>query len=137
MKIGFANGCFDRFHAGHRWFLTECLRQCDYLIVAVNSDASVKRLKGESRPFDTWAVRAGNVRTYAAAVIPFEGREEALILQIRPEVIFKGHDHSPTQTHYAARVPGWKTTRHGMWKATVVHVTELPGYSTSASADAV
>ena len=130
MKIGFANGCFDLFHDGHRHFLTHCRLCCDYLIVAVNTDAYCRRVKGENRPFDALYERMMHVRSFAEAVVPFEGREEKLIMEIRPDVVFKGGDHSPQQTHYAARTPGWK---YGAptWFAPIVHITRLPGFSTS------
>ena len=52
-KVVFTNGCFDILHAGHVTYLTEAKRQGDILIVGVNSDASVKRLKGETRPINS------------------------------------------------------------------------------------
>jgi D-beta-D-heptose 7-phosphate kinase/D-beta-D-heptose 1-phosphate adenosyltransferase len=131
MLIGFTNGCFDLFHEGHQHFLTQCRQHCQYLIVAVNTDEYCKRVKGEGRPYDRLAGRMSHVRTLAEAVIPFEGREEALIMEIRPDVVFKGYDHSPNQTHYAARVPGWKNYKHGVWTAKVIHIPRLGDYSTT------
>ena len=57
-KVVFTNGCFDILHVGHLTYLNEAKRQGDILIVGVNSDASVKRLKGESRPINTEIDRA-------------------------------------------------------------------------------
>ena len=57
-KVIFTNGCFDILHAGHVTYLTEAKRQGDILIVGVNSDASVKRLKGETRPINSEYDRA-------------------------------------------------------------------------------
>lgn len=137
MKIGFANGCFDLFHEGHRHFLTECRARCDYLIVAVNDDAYCRRVKGDNRPYEALPLRMAHVRTIAEAVVPFLGLEEALIMSMRPDVVFKGGDHSPRQTHYAARVPGWKNGPHGVWRAPVIHIPRLPGFSTSSIAKTV
>jgi D-beta-D-heptose 7-phosphate kinase / D-beta-D-heptose 1-phosphate adenosyltransferase len=131
VTIGFANGCFDLFHAGHEHYLTACRRHCTYLIVAVNSDDYCRRVKGADRPYEPLATRLLHVRAFADAVIPFEGREELLIMEIRPDVVFKGADHSPNQTHYAARVPGWKNGPHGVWKAPVIHIARLDGISTT------
>jgi len=135
MKVGFTNGCFDRLHEGHEYFLRECRQQCDYLIIAVNSDEYCRRVKGEDRPFNPIDERMAVVRywmgPFSHAVIPFEGREDPLIMEIRPDVIFKGYDHSPNQTHYAQRVPGWKNGPHGVWTAPVIHIPQLPGYSTT------
>ena len=57
-KVVFTNGCFDILHAGHVTYLTEAKRQGDILIVGVNSDTSVKRLKGETRPINSEYDRA-------------------------------------------------------------------------------
>jgi D-beta-D-heptose 7-phosphate kinase/D-beta-D-heptose 1-phosphate adenosyltransferase len=54
----FTNGCFDLFHPGHVALLRETARQCDRLVVGLNSDASVKRLKGETRPVQNEEARA-------------------------------------------------------------------------------
>lgn len=135
MRVGFANGCFDLFHAGHHHYLIECRRHCDYLIVAVNSDAYCRRIKGPDRPYDPLQRRMVHVRAFAEAAVPFEGREESLIMEIRPDVVFKGGDHAlPHQTSYAARAPGWKETGEPMWVAPVIHIPRLPGISTTSEA---
>lgn len=133
MRVGFANGCFDLFHAGHHHFLTECRRHCDYLVVAVNSDEYCRRVKGPTRPFDPLKTRIWNVRQLAEAAIPFEGREEQLILEIRPQIVFKGGDHSRAQVAYAARGVGWKEGVP-LWWAPVLHIPRLPGVSTTLCA---
>jgi D-beta-D-heptose 7-phosphate kinase/D-beta-D-heptose 1-phosphate adenosyltransferase len=135
MRVGFANGCFDLFHEGHRHFLTACRTQCDYLVVAVNSDAYCTRVKGQDRPHETLQLRMMRVRSFAEAVFPFEGREEPLIMQIRPDVIFKGGDHSPELKHYCARGIGWKEGAP-IWKAPVVHIGRVDGISTTLAAQA-
>lgn len=126
---------FDLLHDGHRYFLSQAHQHCEYLVVAVNSDASVKRLKGDSRPYDSLSVRMYALKAFADSVIPFEGREEPLIMEIRPDVVFKGYDHSPNQIHYAARVPNWKNGPSGIWKCPVVHIARLDGYSTTQIAE--
>jgi D-beta-D-heptose 7-phosphate kinase / D-beta-D-heptose 1-phosphate adenosyltransferase len=132
VRIGFTNGCFDLFHAGHKHLLMQASERCDYLIVAVNSDASVKRLKGFSRPYDCLHKRMTAVHKYADAVIPFEGREEKLIMEIRPQVLFKGYDHSAPE-FLAMRKPGWKDT--GEWdKVEVIQISHLAGFSTTNEA---
>lgn len=111
MMIGFANGCWDLFHDGHRYFLTECRKHCSYLIVAVNTDEWCKEHKGPERPFDPLATRMAYVRCLAEAVIPFTGREDRLIMEIQPDVVFKGWDHGQDLQVIAARRPGWKRGR--------------------------
>jgi D-beta-D-heptose 7-phosphate kinase/D-beta-D-heptose 1-phosphate adenosyltransferase len=134
MRIGLANGCMDRFHRGHMHYLIETQEHCDYLIVAVNSDASVKRLKGPTRPIDSLAKRMAHVAQFCGewphAVIPFEGRVDKLLMEIRPDVYFAGYDHSAAPMFI--RRPGWK--EHGEWdRVEVIQVSHLPGYSTTRS----
>jgi hypothetical protein len=74
----------------------------------------------------------GNVRPFAHAVLPFEGREDKLIMEIRPDVIFKGYDHgrAGSDERYCMRAPGWKDTQK--WDMIpAVHIAHLPGYSTT------
>lgn len=134
MIIGFANGCFDLFHEGHRHFLTQCRMHCSYLVVAINTDAYCRRVKGTDRPFDPLERRMLHVRSIAEAVIPFEGREEALIMEIRPDVLFAGGDHKPGLSEYAIRGIGWKEGAR-IWKAKVIHIDRLPGFSTTLAAE--
>ena len=96
MKIGLCTGCFDRFHAGHGYFLQEAALRCDHLIVAVNTDASVRKLKGDSRPFEKLWDRLERVSglSWVDAAIPFNGNDEMLALLIKPDVIFRGWDQS-------------------------------------------
>lgn len=132
MRVGFANGCFACLHEGHKHFLTECRRQCTYLIVAVNSDAYLCRKKGFI--LETLEIRMHNVSKYAHSVIPFAGREEQLIMEIRPDILFKGYDHSAPDL-LAMRQVGWK--EHGLWDTVkVIQISHLPGYSTSRILDA-
>lgn len=61
MRIGYTSGVFDLFHFGHENYLTECKRFCDYLIVAVDSDSRVKKIKGVQRPIESEVIRLDNV----------------------------------------------------------------------------
>lgn len=125
MRVGFTNGCFDLLHDGHRVFLTECRRHCDYLVVAVNSDDYCRRVKGLDRPYDPLHVRMLHVRSFAEAVIPFEGRERDLIFQIRPAVVFKGSDYAKNGQHvYIA----------GGWSCAVVYLDRTADQSTTLEA---
>lgn len=134
MKIGLANGCFDLLHEGHLYFLEQASMHCDYLIVAVNSDRSVTRLKGAGRPAQDLPTRMYEIgsqgQPWVDAVIPFDGSVDRLIMAMRPDVLIKGYDHGAEDV-YAARVTGWKDRDHGMDIITVVRIGHLPGYSTS------
>ncbi|WP_421791647.1 D-glycero-beta-D-manno-heptose 1-phosphate adenylyltransferase [Hyphobacterium sp.] len=97
LKIGLTNGCFDILHAGHVRYLQNARAGCDRLIVGLNSDASVKRLKGEGRPVNDSGVRAEVLSALGAVdqVVVFDQDTPAdLIEALRPEIYFKGADYS-------------------------------------------
>ena len=106
--------------------LAEALANCDHLTVALNSDASVTRLKGPMRPIQNWENRFWAIERWyeglswvkprwelltPIAVIPFEGDDQKLLLQIRPQILFKGYDHNPLPIFY--RRIGWKKLAPG------------------------
>jgi len=95
-KIVFTNGCFDILHAGHVELLEAARGLGDVLIVGVNSDASVKRLKGESRPINSQGARTGILAALQAvdAVCVFEDDTPiALLEDVRPDIHVKGGDY--------------------------------------------
>ncbi len=97
-KIIFTNGCFDLIHTGHLQLLHFAKKCGDYLIVAINSDNSVKRLKGESRPIHTDVERIDFLKylKIADALIVFdEDTPEKLLSILQPDVIIKGGDYQP------------------------------------------
>ena len=92
------NGCFDILHAGHVAYLEEAKQRGDRLLVAVNDDASVARLKGAGRPINPLADRMAVLAGLAAVdwVVPFgEDTPEALICEVLPDVLVKGGDYRP------------------------------------------
>jgi D-beta-D-heptose 7-phosphate kinase/D-beta-D-heptose 1-phosphate adenosyltransferase len=96
-RIGFTNGCFDILHHGHVTLLDAAARECDVLVVGVNSDASVRRLKGPPRPFvpaaERQAVLAG--LTSVAWVCEFDADTPLdLIRAVEPDVLVKGADYT-------------------------------------------
>lgn len=94
-KVVFTNGCFDILHRGHVTYLEFARAQGDALIVGVNSDASVRRLKGPSRPVhgeDDRAFVLGALRAVDAVVIFADDTPYELISQILPHVLVKGAD---------------------------------------------
>lgn len=96
LKVGFTNGCFDIFHAGHAELLSRASDQCDRLIVALNSDASVRRLKGPTRPYQPLASRAAvlsSIRNVDVVISFDEDTPLALIEQLTPDVLIKGADY--------------------------------------------
>jgi D-beta-D-heptose 7-phosphate kinase/D-beta-D-heptose 1-phosphate adenosyltransferase len=94
--VGFANGCFDLLHPGHISLIRQAAAACDRLIVALNSDASVRRLKGSARPVQREAARAeviGALKGVALVVIFEEDTPKALIEELRPDLLVKGADY--------------------------------------------
>jgi D-beta-D-heptose 7-phosphate kinase/D-beta-D-heptose 1-phosphate adenosyltransferase len=134
VKIGQTNGCFDLFHDGHFHYLARCKEQCDYLIVALNSDESVRRLKGATRPRQEWATRMSAVMDTGLvdAVVPFEGRWEKLALEVRPQVIFQGEEYKRGEhTVLGIRRVGWKEAAQIFDVIPIIYIERLEGFSTS------
>jgi len=96
-KVGFTNGCFDLLHPGHVSLLAQARATCDRLVVGLNSDSSVKRLKGESRPTQTQAARASvlsSLKTVDLVVVFEDDTPERLLREIKPDVLIKGADYT-------------------------------------------
>ena len=96
-KIVFTNGCFDILHTGHAKYLKESKKHGDILIVGLNSDLSVKRLKGESRPINNESDRAyllNELKSVDYVVIFNEDTPENLLNIIKPDVYTKGADYT-------------------------------------------
>jgi D-beta-D-heptose 7-phosphate kinase/D-beta-D-heptose 1-phosphate adenosyltransferase len=127
LRIGFTNGCFDLLHPGHIRLLTEARGACDYLIVGLNSDASVKRLKGEGRPVQEQQARAEVLASIEAVdqVVIFEDDTPLeLIGRVRPKVLVKGADYRIEEVVGRDLVESYG--------GEVVLVNLVPGFSTSA-----
>lgn len=110
LKVGFANGCFDVLHAGHVRLLRQARAACDRLVVALNDDASVRRLKGDRRPINELGDRAAVLAGLAAvdAVTAFgEDTPLAAIMALRPDRLFKGADYAISQVVGAVEVASW------------------------------
>ena len=138
-RLVFTNGCFDLLHAGHVRYLAEARALGDALVVALNSDASVRELKGPSRPVNTEEDRAEilkALRSVDAVCVFHELRVTGLIEQIRPHIYAKGGDYTiaslnpeeraaleaaGARIEILALVPGRSTT------ATIKRMGEAPG----------
>ena len=95
--ISFTNGCFDILHPGHLFSIAQAAKEADYLIVGLNSDASIKRIKGLDRPINDTASRAiilANLAMVDAIVVFEEDTPYALITQLLPDVLVKGGDYT-------------------------------------------
>ena len=96
MKVAFTNGCFDILHLGHLEILTKSKEFGDRLIVAVNSDESVRKLKGEERPINDFQTRSNMLASFSFVdyVVEFsDDTPKKLIQIIKPDFLIKGGDY--------------------------------------------
>jgi D-beta-D-heptose 7-phosphate kinase/D-beta-D-heptose 1-phosphate adenosyltransferase len=126
LRIGFTNGCFDLLHRGHIRLMAEARAACDRLVVGLNSDASTKRLKGNSRPINPAEGRAEVLAALEAIdlVVVFEQDTPLeLIKLVRPNVLVKGADYAREDVvgHEVVEAAGGQ----------VVLVDLVPGHSTT------
>jgi D-beta-D-heptose 7-phosphate kinase/D-beta-D-heptose 1-phosphate adenosyltransferase len=126
LRIGFTNGCFDLLHPGHIKLLSEARAACDRLIVGLNGDASVRRLKGEGRPVQEVHARAEVLAALEAVdlVVVFDQDTPLeLIRRVRPKVLAKGGDYRREEVvgHELVESDG----------GDVILVDLMPGFSTS------
>ena len=106
-EIAFTNGAFDILHPGHIFSLSQAAKEADYLIVGVNSDDSVKRLKGNKRPINTQDSRAlilASLLMVDAVIIFEQDTPLELINSIKPDVLIKGGDYTLEQIAGAKEV---------------------------------
>ncbi|WP_245327109.1 D-glycero-beta-D-manno-heptose 1-phosphate adenylyltransferase, partial [Bradyrhizobium sacchari] len=127
LRVGFTNGCFDILHPGHVKVLTAARGACDRLIVGLNSDASVRRLKGADRPVQDERARAEVLAALEAVDVVVIFEEDTpidLITRIKPSVLVKGGDYTREQVvgHEVVEAAG----------GVVVLVDILQGFSTTA-----
>jgi D-beta-D-heptose 7-phosphate kinase/D-beta-D-heptose 1-phosphate adenosyltransferase len=109
-RIGFTNGCFDLLHPGHISLLNQARAQCDRLIVGLNDDESVARLKGAGRPAQGEASRAAVLASLSAVdmvVIFAEKTPLTVINALRPDILVKGADYTLDTVVGAAEVQSW------------------------------
>jgi D-beta-D-heptose 7-phosphate kinase / D-beta-D-heptose 1-phosphate adenosyltransferase len=130
LRVGFTNGCFDILHPGHVRILTVARGACDCLIVGLNSDASVRRLKGEGRPVQDERARAEVLAALEAVdlvVVFAQDTPIELITKIKPSVLVKGGDYTRDQVvgHEVVEAYGGE----------VLLVDVVPGFSTTSLVD--
>jgi D-beta-D-heptose 7-phosphate kinase/D-beta-D-heptose 1-phosphate adenosyltransferase len=127
LRVGFTNGCFDLLHPGHVKLLAGARAACDRLVVGLNGDASVTRLKGEGRPVQPVEARAELLAALEAVdlVVVFdEDTPEKLIKRVKPTVLVKGGDYTREQVVGANLVE--------QLGGQVILIDLVPGQSTSA-----
>src|SRR5580692_2992396 len=127
LRIGFTNGCFDLLHRGHVTLLAQARAACDRLVVGLNDDASVRRLKGDSRPLQDVHSRAEVLAALEAVDLVAVFGEDTplkLIERVRPQVLVKGGDYRREDVvgHDLVEAAGGET----------ILVDLVPGHSTTA-----
>jgi D-beta-D-heptose 7-phosphate kinase/D-beta-D-heptose 1-phosphate adenosyltransferase len=127
LRVGFTNGCFDLLHRGHVTLLAQARAACDRLVVGLNDDASVRRLKGDSRPLQDVHSRAEVLAALEAVdLVAVFGDDTplALIERVRPQVLVKGGDYRREDVvgHDLVEAAGGET----------ILVDLVPGHSTTA-----
>ncbi len=130
LRVGFTNGCFDLLHPGHVTLLAEARAKCDRLIVGLNSDASVSRLKGPTRPIQPDVARATVLASLANVdlVVMFEeDTPENLITLLRPDVLLKGGDYT------VATIVGAEFVQSYGGKVEIIDL--VPGFSTTKTVE--
>ena len=128
LSVGFTNGCFDLVHPGHISLIEQASAACDRLIVALNDDASVGRLKGEDRPVQPEHARGRIIASLSGvdAVVLFgEDTPRELIELVRPDVLVKGADYTTDEV-----VGGDFVTGYG---GRVVLINLVDGFSTTGT----
>ena len=126
LEVGFTNGCFDLVHPGHVKLLAEARATCDRLVVGLNTDQSVRRVKGETRPIQTELARAeviGALRSVDLVVLFDEDTPVELIRVLRPDVLIKGADYT-LETVVGADLMA-------SWGGRVALIDLVPGQSSS------
>jgi len=127
-RVVFTNGCFDVLHRGHRTLLERAAAEGDFLVVGLNSDGSVRRLKGEGRPVNGQEDRAHlleGLECVGAVVVFEDDTPMELIRAVRPDVLVKGADYTREEVVGADEVESWG--------GRVVLVDLVEGKSTTAT----
>jgi rfaE bifunctional protein nucleotidyltransferase chain/domain len=133
-RIVFTNGCFDRLHPGHEHLLSQCVQipEADFLVIGLNTDSSIRKLKGPYRPLEPFHTRWQNVTAYLNTfaprriphtIVPMDDDPLTLILAVQPHWLVKGGDYTEATTRGAGAVLGWG--------GKVIIVPRLEGYSTT------
>ena len=127
-KVVFTNGCFDLLHKGHIDLLNKASQYGSKLIVGLNSDNSVRNLKGRNRPVENQIIRKAKLLKLSCVdevQIFYEKNPLKLIYKIRPQVLVKGGDYLEKDVVGAVDVSSWG--------GSTIIIPLTPGYSTTAS----
>jgi rfaE bifunctional protein nucleotidyltransferase chain/domain len=127
MKIVFTNGCFDILHAGHIEYLAKAASEGDVMILGLNTDNSVRKLKGNHRPINDENARAlimASLNFISAVVLFDEETPYNLIKTVQPDILIKGSDYKPEE------IVGYDILKAKGGEVKTIDL--VPGYSTTA-----
>jgi len=127
LKVVFTNGCFDIIHRGHVEYLYQASRLGDIFFIGLNSDDSVKRLKGENRPVqdqDSRSIILASFQYVDYVCIFYEDTPYEMIKTVQPDVLVKGSDYKPEE------IVGYDIVK--AYKGEVVTIDFIQGYSSSS-----
>ena len=128
LKVGFTNGCFDLLHPGHIATINAAKMACDKLIVGLNSNASVQRLKGDQRPIQSEEIRAqilSSLMNVDAVLVFSEDTPVKILEKLKPDVFIKGGDYKIQMLPEATTVQAYG--------GKIILTSLLKGYSTTAT----
>ena len=121
IKVGFTNGCFDILHLGHINYLEESKKLCDKLIIAINSDSSVKKIKGKNRPINKQDARVkvlSSLNLCDHIIIFNQLTPLKIITSLKPDIITKGGDYEKE------KVVGYKEIKKWNGKVHIIKFTQ-------------
>ena len=124
--IGFTNGCYDLLHQGHLHLINQASAHCDFLVVAINSDKSVREIKGPERPIEDELTRFNKLKKNKLVdeVIIFDDPTPIILIKkLQPNVIIKGSDYK------AENIVGYDEVKSAGGKVVIVKL--LKGFSTT------
>jgi len=125
-KIGVCNGCFDYLHEGHKYLIKQAKKKTDKLILLINSDSSIKKLKGKFRPYENLKIRKKKLIKLKEVNLVLSFNQTTplrIIKRIKPDLIFKGSDYKKKE------VSGYKFVKK--YGGKVIILKKLKGISTS------
>ena len=128
LKVGFTNGCFDLLHPGHIATINAAKTACDKLIVGLNNNASVQRLKGDHRPIQSEEIRAqilSSLMNVDAVLVFSEDTPVKILEKLKPDVFIKGGDYKIKMLPEATTVQAYG--------GKIILTSLLKGYSTTAT----
>ena len=126
-KIGVCNGCFDLLHTGHKYLIKKAKNKTNKLILLINSDSSIKKIKGKSRPYENLLTRTKKLKKLRAVDMVVSFRQTtplATIKMVKPDYLFKGSDYKKE------KISGYNFVKK--YGGKVIIIKRIRNYSTTS-----